>query len=72
MIDQLNHRLHRVLDYQDCNTLRTNLTYGIENAIEIVVAKPGKSLVEQDQPRLRRQRPGELHQPQFAICQPAG
>jgi hypothetical protein len=31
-----------------------------------------EGLVEQDQSRLRRESAGELHQPQLAICQPAG
>src|SRR6516164_760741 len=72
MIDQLDHSLHRVLDDEHRDALRANLTNGIEDAVEIIVAEPGKRFVEQDQSRLRRERAGELHQPQFAICQPAG
>jgi branched-chain amino acid transport system ATP-binding protein len=72
MINQLNHRLHRVLDDQECDALRANLANGAEDAVEIVVAEPGKGLVEQDQSRLRRESASELHQPQLAICQPAG
>src|SRR6516165_9980240 len=53
MIDQLDHRLHRVLDDQDRDTLRANLANGAENSVEIVVAKPGQGLVEQYQSRLR-------------------
>src|SRR6516162_7787897 len=72
MIDQLVHRLHRVLDDQDGDALRANLADGAEDAVEIVVAEPGEGLVEQDQSRLRRQCAGELHQPQLAAGQPAG
>src|SRR5580704_10688633 len=72
VINQLNHRLHRVLDDQDGHALRANLANGAENAVEIVVAEPGEGLVEQDQSRLRRESAGELHQPQLTICQPAG
>src|SRR6516165_4053017 len=61
MIDQLNHRLHRVLDDQDCNALGANPANGAENAVEIVMAKPGKGFVEQDQSRLWCQSAGELH-----------
>ena len=49
MVNQLNHRLHRVLDDQDCDALRAHLTNGTENAVEIIVAEPRKGLVEQDQ-----------------------
>src|SRR6516165_6954457 len=72
MIDQLVHRLHRVLDDQDGDALRANLADGAEDAVEIVVAEPGEGLVEQDQSRLRRQRASQLHQPQLAVGQPAG
>src|SRR6516225_1673325 len=72
MIDQLNHRLHRVLDNHDGDALRANLPDGAEDAVEIVMAEPGEGLVEQDQSRLRRQRAGELHQPELPVCQPAG
>src|SRR5215472_15758932 len=72
MIDHLNHSLHRVLDDEDRDALRPNLANGPEDAVEIIVAEPRKGLVEQDQSRLRCQRAGELHQPQLAICQPAG
>jgi len=47
MVNQLNHRLHRVLDDQDGHALRANLMNGAEDAVEIVVAEPGEGLVEQ-------------------------
>src|SRR5215470_2090743 len=72
IIDQLHHRLHRVLDDEDRDAFGTNLANGAEDAVEIVVAEPRQGLVEQDQSRLRCQRAGELHQPQLAVCQPAG
>src|SRR5215472_17733476 len=53
VIDQLNHRLHRVLDDEDRDAFGANLANGAEDAVEIVVAEPGKGLVEQDQSRLR-------------------
>src|SRR6516164_8396288 len=71
MVDQLNHRLHRVLDDKNCDAIRANLANCAQDAFEILVAEPGKGLVEQDQSRLRSQSAGELHQPQLAICQPA-
>src|SRR6516165_9371440 len=72
MIDQLNHRLHCVLDDQDGDALGANLANGAENAVEIIMAEARQGLVEQDQSWMRRQRASELHEPQFAICQPAG
>src|SRR6516162_2272513 len=55
MIDQLDHRLHRVFDDKDGDPLRANLANGPEDAVEIVVAEPGKGLVEEEQSRLWRQ-----------------
>ena len=72
MIDQLHHRLHRVLDDQDGDAVGAQLPDHTENAVEIVVPEPGQGLVEQHQPRMRHQRAGQLHQPQFARRQPAG
>src|SRR5215469_2556164 len=59
MNDQLNHRLHCMLDYQDCDALGANLANGVKNAVEIIMAEARQGLVEQDQPWLRRQRAGE-------------
>src|SRR6516162_8239407 len=54
VIDQLHHRLHRVLDDQDRDALGANLANGAENIVEIVVTEPRQSFVEQDQSWLRR------------------
>ena len=72
MIDQLHHRLHRVLDDQDGDAVVAQLPDHAEDVVEIVMAEPGQGLVEQDQPGLRRQRAGQFHQPQLARRQPAG
>src|SRR5580704_5009788 len=53
MVDQLDHRVHRVLDDQNCDAIRANLANCAQDAFEILAAEPGKGLVEQDQSRLR-------------------
>ena len=72
MIDQLHHRLHRVLDDQHGNPVRPQLPDDRQNIIEVVVCEPGERLVEQHQPGMRDQGACQLHQPQFPGGQAAG
>src|SRR5579884_4461089 len=49
MVDQMHHRLHRVLDDQHRGAVVAHLADHREDAVEVVVAEPGQGLVEQHQ-----------------------
>ncbi len=72
MVDQVHHRLHRVLDDQHGDAVGAELADRAEDAVEIVVTEPGQRLVEQHQPRMRRQGASQLHQAKFARREAAG
>src|SRR5204862_4212209 len=63
MIDQLHHRLHRMLDDQHGNPVRPQLPDHRQNTIELIMCEPGQRLVEQHQPGVRDQGARQLHQP---------
>src|ERR1700682_6526107 len=64
-VGQAHHRVHRMLDDDDRDSLAPNRFDRPQTVLAFAGAQTGQDFIEQQQPRAVSQRPGQLHQPEL-------